>query len=868
MFPIREFFSTKKSDKTAEWANTIIRYIRMNDQPLVSQNEAYVGMAYLLSKQDLGFVKNLFQNITKLNLANENYGGHFSRTILDRLGHPITPSSEHDKAIYREMASLDFKPLPIMEKYRNSLISEMKKMGIVVDARSNDPTSTSKRIHDRELIENKDLIESFFTYVYTSIGQAPYKLKDNKKRFGEKHDNGNTSTFEDMGLNPKDPTDVKFFFDFFHKLDEEITVQDIINFVSSYNQWELDIEKWVNDWMSKKATAATCYVSDVTGAIMTEYLSPESVWIYGGGNRQDFNDANAKRYERMITIKQLLDRIGNKFDMDQQFNNILLAITYASRIEFTGIAPSYRGFVNGSEKLSGRNDLSYNYDQFLAFKINVGYIEFTTQNQETFGDVLTSADFYQNNQSPDGKYPANARWQTPTYKSYYLAVSQVDQVLFDFGEASYQDILGSCDFNVNFSIVTYKEPGDPIAIQAIPLLDIMHEAWYKWRYEVRRAKPRGRGYNYDSIISTVMNMIPDTTMSDFNKMQKALELLDSSSNEIYQFPIVEGKAVMIPGNQINYDIPNGLNKESMLWWEIFMSAGKYLSDMIGWAPLREGDPGPARDSMNNQFKALEYSQAATFYVGAGLTYVYQQLSVKSNFYAQDIITYKDYNTLAYQWLQNAIGEERLEKLKKLGKVAQHRFGIFIESLNLAPLKQELQPMLFEAVKNGKIDVAQYLLIRDEKSIKKAYQTFAYFEQRNKKVADQSAQQLAQQQHEQQMQLQQLAFNSQKMQGDYMLAGKRIDAQAGQNEHITNQLGGLAKTKLKLEGDRDEIYHQLKADVLKELMLVNQSGNVPSSSTPLPTPQNTQQVSAQQPEISNIEQLRQNTDPANAGTPIQ
>ncbi len=866
MFPIRQFFSTKKSEKDADWANKIIRYIRMNDQPLVSQNEAYVGMSYLFGKQSLSFVQNLFQNVTKLNLNNENYRETFRSPIFDHLGQPVQASSQHDKAIHREMASLDFKPLPIMEKFRNALISEMKKMGIVVNVRSNDPTSTSKRIQDREFIENKDAIESFFTYVYTSIGQPAYKLKDHKKRFGEKYDNGNTSTFEDMGLNPKDPTDVKFFFDFFHKLDEEITVQDIINFISSYNQWELDLEKWTNDWMAKKATAAFCYVSDVTGAIMTEYLAPETVWIYGGGNRQDFNDANAKRYERQITVKQMLDKIGNKFDMEAQFNNLLLAITYASRVEFTGIAPSYRGFVTGDQKLTGPQGISYNYDQFLAFKINVGYIEFSTQNQETFGNVLTSADFYQNNQSPDGKYPSKSRWETPTYKSYYLAVSQVDQVLFDFGEVSYQDILGACDFNVNFSIITYKEPGDPISIQAIPLLDIMHEAWYKWRYEVRRAKPRGRGYNYDSIVSTVMNMIPDTTMSDFNKLQKVMELLDTSSNEIYQFPIVEGKAVAVPGNQLNYDIPNGLNKESMLWWEIFMSAGKYLADMIGWSPLREGDPGNARDSMNNQFKALEYSQAATYYVGDGITYIFQQLSVKANFYAQDIVTYKDYNTIAYKFLQDAVGEEALEKLKKLGKVAQHRFGIFIESLNLAPLKQELQPMLFEAVKNGKIDVAQYLLIRDEKNIKKAYQTFAYFEQRNKKLADQSAQQLQQQQHEQAMQIQQMDFNKEKMKGDYTLAGKRIDAQGGVNEHLINQQGGLAKTKLKLDGDRDAIYDQLKADVLKELMLVNQGGNMGSAPPPPQSPGQPQGMPTEQPQ-SQIEQLRQSTEPANTGAAI-
>lgn len=865
MFPIREFFETEKSKKNGEWANRAIQFIRLNWQPLISQEEARRGMAYLLSEQDMTFIKNLFQNTARINLTNENNRGP---VILNGLGQPIRAHNSEEVALLREMESLNFKPLPIWEKLRNVLVSEMKKMGPVVNVRSEDPTSVSKRVQDKALIEHKNALEGLFSYVYTTIGQAPYKMKNHKARFGEKHDNGNTQEFEEMGLDNQDPTDVSFFMDYFHKLDEEIAVQSIIDYTSSYNQWQLNIEKWVNDLISKKACAATSYVSDVTGALETPYLAPETVFIYGGGRRQDFNDANAKGYERKITIKELLDILGNKFDMEANFNRLLMAITYTSQLEFTGVAPSYRGFVSGSEALGSRGGRNYSYNDFMTFKVALGRIEFTSQNQETFGEIKADKGFYENYQPEGGqKYANKARWETPTYKAFYLVISQVDQILFDFGPLEYGDILGTTDFNMNFTIITYKDVGDSLAIQSAQIIDRVNEAWYKFVYEMRRAKPRGRGWNYDSVISSMMDLVGDTNISQFNKLQKVIELLDSSPNEFYTFPVVDGKTYPMAGGQLNYDVPNGVSKESMVWWEIMNNGIMMLKDMIGIAPLREGDPGNARDSMNNQFKALEYSEASTYYIPDMLTYMFQQMSVKVNFFVQDIITYKEHNTLAYRFLQDAVGDETLGKLEALGKTAMHRFGIFVESLNQAPLRQKLDAILFEAIKNKTITTAEYLLINDMKSVKKAFLTFTLFEQRNRKLIEKAQQAQAQQQQQAQMQLKQMELQIEKMKIDGMLQGKKIEADAAIQTHLINQKGGLAKTILKQNNDTEAIYHQVNADLQKEQVLLNNTGQttIPIPQQPMPPAAGPQQAlpgqqQQQQQQPSGAEQLRQDVVP--------
>src|ERR1700733_4261837 len=202
MLPIKQYFDVKKEDKTAEWANEIIRYIRLSWNPLVSFDVAQLGMSYLHSYQNMDFIKELFRDTSRINLTNEtgNNGGRGG--LVNNMGRPVQSNNRTEDLIKREMANVGFKALPIWEKLRNVIVAEMKKMGPVVNVRSTDPTSVSKRLIDKGLIEHKDEIEGLLSYVYTSIGQAPYKLKDHKARFGEKPDNGNVEQFEAMGLNP------------------------------------------------------------------------------------------------------------------------------------------------------------------------------------------------------------------------------------------------------------------------------------------------------------------------------------------------------------------------------------------------------------------------------------------------------------------------------------------------------------------------------------------------------------------------------------------------------------------------------------------------------------------------------------------
>jgi len=799
-------------------------------QPLVSVDEASIGMSYLLGRQDMEYITNLFLNPAKLNLENKNRPG-----VTMRFGEPVVAQAHHKDFLQAEMKGVHFPPLPLMEKLRNIIVSEQKKMGVVLNVRAEDPTSTEDRDRDRALVKKHSKLHGLLNYIYTSIGQTPFDMSDYQSRFGEKPDAGNTDDFHAMGLNPMDPSDVDFFFTHFHKLDQEIAAQDPIDFFMSYNQVIDKMENWTNDLMAKKALAAKTYVSEVNGSINYDYVAPETVYIYGGGRRKDFNDANAKVVEQRVTVRQMIDMIGNSFDIEKEWNNLLVAISFTNGVEITGITTSYRNACTAGTgdtfAVMGRGGKSWGYNEFMDFKVTLGYVESDARIENYKSNTQnTPGTFHQNNQ-PEAKYQKTARYECPMYKAYYLAVSAVDQVLFNFGLMPYQDIEGYDDWSTRFSIITRKEIGDPIALVCRPFLDLINEAWYKFKYEIRRAKPRGTDYNYDSLVTIAMDMIPDTNMSKADKINKVIQMFSQSPDGVWTFPLIDGKPVMLTNNQLNIDKPNGLTPQALDWWKIVIDTWDKMMDMVGIAPLRQGDPGNPRDSMNNQFKALEYSEASTYYIPDMLTFCLQQLATTTIFYVQDIITYKSFDTLAYKFLVDAVGQDTIDRLEGLGKTALHRFGIFVESLNQVSLRQKLDAVLLEAVKTKSITTAEYALIQGIKSPMKAFKILAFYEQRNKKLAQKDAMEMQKAQQENQMSLEQARQKTETIRGDYMILGKQIDANATMQNHLINQKGSLTKQILKQNGDIENIYHQAAADIQSEQQNLNSTGKT----TPVPQP---------------------------------
>lgn len=853
MLPITEFYSINGSDKDSLYFDRMIRFIRFNMIPLINQETARTGLDYLLGYQNMSSTEDLFTDISQLNLQNQPVSN--SLGLIDQHGKKIGDPIKDQKGFRPEMRGVKFKSLPVLIKAYNIVMAEMKKMGVVTNVRANDPTATAARKKDEALIKNKKRIESDLSNIYTKIGQPPVKLSQHEARFGEKPDSGNISQFEKMGYDSDDSDDVGAFMDLHYKLDEEIEMEKVIHAIESYNEIQFNkIPKWTTDAIAKNAVAGLIYVSDDSGAIIDEYLTPETVYIYGStGRREDYNDAMAKCYQQSITVKQFLDRVGDAFDWEKDVNNLMIAIFYASNgaIDVTGINPDYRGAGYGDDWFCrDKGGKNFSHDNFMNFKVVLGYMEWSGQDYTETGKELKGKSFAKgetsqstpdgsptdDNQPPNGKrYQAKARYECPTYKSYYLALTAYTHMKYEAGKVTYQQIKGYNDFNSNFSILTWKGVGDPIAILAIPMIDTINEAYYKWRWILRKSKAPGMAYNMESIEKMADIMFCDTDGRE-NRMTKMVQHMDSSSNYLWAFPDKDGQSIAMNATQLNVEILNGMKKESMIYWDIITTQWDKLIDMlIGSSDLRQGGSAGNRSSMNNEFKALEYSQNSTSYIPDMITFMCREFAVRSGMFIEDILQFKDYDTLAYNWLKTLVGEECLNKIAKMGKVSMHRYGINVESLNQSAARQKLSARIDFALQQGKIELADALLVEDIKSPTLALETLAYREQRNSKMKQKQAMQLQQQQQQAAMQLEQMKQQTEKIKIDGSIELAKVQGANLIQAHIINQQGGVTKTAMKTQADSEQIYQQAHADLLKESQSTAATGS-PNQAPPPPLPQ--------------------------------
>ncbi len=701
MITLREWFELDENKKDALWGNTIITYLRQHMQPVINEAHAKEGMTYLLGMHSMDEVKKMFKDPAK--------------------------------------SGVSFLSIPFLEKIRNVFIAEMSRMGVVINVRSVDPTADEERRHDEALLKKRSSIEGLLSYIYQSIGDPKFSMSDEEKR-GNKAFKGNIDEFDKMDLNSDDKEDVGWFMNNFHRLDHEIAAQEPLEFFMTYNEVDELITYWVNDILAKKAIAAKIYVSDDSGAIKYEYLAPETVYALQG-RKKDYKDSSCLAYEQSVTIAEMIEIIGNDFDYDRDMMDLLRAVNYAYKTEYTGVHSDNRLYFGEVGNLCS-------YSQFLQFQVGLGYIEFKSINakaykvtdKNSFGNFSMFPTGLTSEVTADSIYRKENEYTQCTYKAYYLTISPQSQRLFKYGKLNFQYFEGAEDQISNYSIIVYKEVGKTVVEIAKPFIDFLEKNFKKFEYMVVRAKPPGRAYNYESLVKIATEMFPESNQRI--GVDEVMRMFYDSANEVYTLPEINGNAVG-GGSNINYDIPHGLSKSIVEFKNNIDWAFNMINTLIGISPLRDAYAPQPRETTGLQMKSLEYSENATFYIPRMIGNVIERLGTRTLYYVQDIITYKEEASVSYKFLTRALGYLTVDKLKQLGRIALHRYGIFIESFDQGKLKEKLEAALDQALVAKSITTAQYLLISCIKSPKKAFLVLAFMENRNIKIAQKNQLQLQQ-----------------------------------------------------------------------------------------------------------------------------
>lgn len=779
-------FDPKKKDAT--WADRYVTYLRMHMTYLVNPRRAKKNMAFLMGQTNMDEVKKMFKDPSK--------------------------------------TGLQFIQIQVLEKLRNITIAEVDNAKIYISANCIDPTANNDRKRDKELLQNRSLIEASVSGMRQQIGAPPYKLSDAKDEDGRPVFKGNIEKFDEMGLDGNSPDDVQHFFDVYHRLRHEIRAEIPANIFMRLNKVQRQLPLLCNDILAKKAVAMHSYVNEMTGQVMIRVLAPEIVKCMLG-RELDGTDAKALGYERVVTVSEFIELAGNDFDWDRDFNDLLTSVNYANTTEYTGVRTGDRYYGSGIR--------SVNMDAFYNLNVTVGYVEFKTVNGTQL--KITERDFHGNPNvikvdwdspvSKNSSYSREERYKMITMKALYLVYSSTGQRLYKYAPVAFQKREGANDEYSAFSICISKDLGPCVVEVAEPFIIPLHKAFEKMVWMINKALPDGRAFNYSALLKLAESMQennptnPNTPgVSNGVAVLKLMEQFVTTGNELYD-TVTDNSGNPIGGNgQPNYKIENGLSKsvgEFFTLWNQFQSA---IFDYNGVSPLASGEQLPDRAGYKIQMEALQTSRKATAYVRRILNSLFEDVSTRVLSYTQDIVRYKSLFPIAYKYLEQLLGEEGVEDIDSMGDIAIHRYGTFMEAFNSQYDRQMLEMDVNQAMANKEITFEQKLLILNIDSPKQAGMVLAYQTEKARKQAIQAQQQISNNQMAQDKQRIELETELQRIKGDIILQSKKIEADGLIGAAKVTADASIKVAEMKIQAEPDKITAQADADKERIEMMMN------------------------------------------------
>lgn len=696
--------------KTPEWANTCLTIFRRDWRPLINVERARINKKLLFSQQDMISIKKTFKD--------KNF-----------------------------LANTEFYPLGILENLKNALVEEITKAPPHAELRAVDPSALNQRKEDIELLKNRGIIEGDLTKYQNQVGLPPYKVDYGQFK-------SNVDQFDKMGLDENDPDDVNFYERNFQRLGYEIAGQSAINNIMKLGRFDEErIEDFVIDTLAYKAICMQVYVDQITGEIKLNYIYPETAkGLFGDSN--DGHDDNCRGWEDNKTVMEFLQMVGNEFDWDRDWWQLLWAINFANGNKFTGFRRNnvvYDCFANGGKfaermNLVGASENILDWSLSYNYKVFVGYAEWNTAeatatylrkkgHPDYIEDVDYSYDLKKKKQVRE--YYKESYYQQQWYKCYYISTTAISQWIYNFGKVYYQQFEGSNDEYAAGSLWYYRKKGQSAVEIAKPYLDLANFAFYRMLWVIHHAKPQEDEYVLEELIQMSKGIQRQMNQQANNS---AIPTIDTILTQMIQYqrenfvrirayPQIEGKTIPqlppLEGKRNGID-PIAVALQSVVAWAEMQIGLKW-----GINPLRVGAPPLPRQSYKSEVNSISNSYNATGYVYRMIQYLKERVAVTTLNFTVDIIKFKD--TIPYKWLQTLLGDEAFAGLALLDNFAAHRYGIFVRDFNSEVNQQEIKQAANIALQKGTLTQDQWFVVTQTEDYQKANQILSFLERKKAKL---------------------------------------------------------------------------------------------------------------------------------------
>lgn len=719
-----DFNITDPRLKDEAWAKRIIQYLVYNRVPLTNGR----NVAYLRSWQNSRYdVK------------------EFKRPYLHLL--PKSEGGDLDEHEAQKALKIDFTQLGLFELTKNILSGEITKEQIYIDADCFDPSIIIAKEKEFDLLRNKKGIEDTINGAYAQIGiPSDYKVGD------EGEFKSNMDEFESMGLSPDNEEDIEFFSGTFWRHDLEAYATQIINEINNINELSEIQKNHINDIITLKAIAMQTYYNESTGLPTTRYLFPENCYYSGNVTRNDMKDAISLSWSQTMSISDFLKMVGdNKFTKDDYNELVMLAgmnTSFPYGIDFTCSTVRPEGYCT--------------WQDFFRFNVNVGYIEWKTNDRNELG-----------------------RYFQKTMKAYYLCDvgGQLPYKLYKYGYLNVQaregyELEQSC-----FSISVYRLEGKSMLEISIPYFKRIFSDWLKYQWMMESAKPMGYAYEIGSL-QRVANLILNGT-GQWNDVIELIKMFKRSPDMFYSLGDEESEQ-KIGGSGLPYQAKqNGVDPSAVKFLESIQWCKQQIMEETGLNNARIAQSPSVEEAYKKTQLVTNQSENATEYVNTSISSIYSSSGYRIFSIVQSIA---EFELFGYEQLEQIFGERYIDSVEYLKNIPITYFGINIRRFLRDREREEIRQFTTNAVLKGEIPEEIGLLINDIDDFKKAARVLSFYKERTRK------QQLQAQKEQNQAQLE---IENAKTQGKLAIVKAEGEITLAKQKMI--EQGLLEQTRMIVEG---------------------------------------------------------------------
>lgn len=709
--------------KDYKWADEQVTNIRMYWQAIYPSNVAAVSRSYINSQQSMEGVKKKFKPNTKF----------YKETKWDTL--------------------------PLMFKIVNRLGELLMQAPPKCEVKADDPTALSGKQEDINILRTRKIYENGLNRANKTIGEPPSKLDLSKA-------NSNLQDFDKLKMDDSDEEDLTTFEQFIQRMGYEIGAQEAINGTMNINKFdEFNLREAAIGFFATNAACYDVYVDELTGAQIIRFIEPEDArGIFG--YRYDGRDDAAKGWEKSLPLRDFLGMVGNNFDMEKDWPDLIWAINGCNNTRFTGFqfadgnrdtwgaAPDsvFGGFHKqfGCDKsvllpisqIYRYNVLGVKVEWYAPATVGTDYLQ--DRNTGTMQPTSISFENYKGDEKMFKAYDFKSEIRWVAYNAICLGFTLSTQKIYKWGEVYLQQPEGAYD---EYSIGTlryYRLPGITIGQVVQNYIDTANEAFFKVRWILAEAKPRAKQLVFNELIAMARALQTEKgglTAKDGKVNNNSTAMLEEVFNfmeehvsyDIRFYPQVLGKD--IPQIPTLRSPDEGIDPLTTALQLIEQWAESQIMDKIGLYDMMNANP---REGLGQQKMMNEMAKNQVGYIYRIFQYLKKDIATTLLCYTHDVIKYKQ--SMACKWLKVMLGDEKFEMLKNLGKYAPHRMGIFINDYYTQKRKEDIDKAAFAALEKMQITIPQYVEITGAEDYKLASKKLEIFlKQQEKKLRKQALQ---------------------------------------------------------------------------------------------------------------------------------